>query len=68
MSTKERLPALCDTCQDRDKKDHESSCSGCYDSRMCYIKDPYITIEELEAEIKILKEKMKVSKKTETFL
>jgi len=35
---------------------------------MCYIKDPYITIEELEAEIKILKEKMKVSVFLETFL
>jgi len=59
MSTKERLPALCDTCQDRDKKDHASRCSGCYDSRFYYVKDPYITIEELKAEIKELKEKMK---------
>jgi len=51
----EKKEPLCKTCQDRDKKDHESDCSGCYDFRMYYVKDPYITIEELEAEIKQLK-------------
>ena len=45
---------LCATCRDRDKKDHESVCSGCYDFRMNYVKDPYITIAELEARIREL--------------
>ena len=46
---------LCDTCQDRDKKDHETACSGCYDFRMSYVEDPYLIIEKLEEEIKKLK-------------
>jgi transcription initiation factor IIE alpha subunit len=50
---------LCDTCQDRDKKDHESNCSGCYDYRMNYVKDPYIIIEELQTIIEGLKADIK---------
>ncbi|MHA1290880.1 MAG: hypothetical protein ACTSPB_26135 [Candidatus Thorarchaeota archaeon] len=58
MSEKKKEP-LCSTCQDRDKKDHESNCSGCYDFRMNYVKDPYLTIAELESKIKQLKGDMK---------